>query len=140
LNALVAQLKIYGQRGIDTVRSVIAKWAPPGENNTQAYIANVAKSLGLSADAHLNMQDPKVLEALSNAIIRVENGKNPYSQQMLAVAAGDTSSTTNAPTLHQTTQITVNGSTNPTQTAKEVKLAQDSAYAQAMRRMQANYS
>ena len=30
-----------------TIRAIVSKWAPPHENNTKAYIANVSKLTGI---------------------------------------------------------------------------------------------
>jgi hypothetical protein len=35
---------------IDTVREVIERWAPPHENDTEAYINAVAKAVGVSSE------------------------------------------------------------------------------------------
>lgn len=61
--------------GYNTVRKIISRYAPPNENNTEAYIAVVARAVGKSADAALTSADlPRVLEA----IIKHENGVQPY--------------------------------------------------------------
>ena len=33
-----------------TIRAIIQRWAPPNENNTRAYIANVSKLTGIAPD------------------------------------------------------------------------------------------
>lgn len=61
--------------GLNTVRGVIGRWAPPNENDTESYIASVAKKLGVLPNAFLTDADrPKLVEA----IIRHENGVQPY--------------------------------------------------------------
>lgn len=72
--ALDDQLRLYGSRGNDTVRGIIGKWAPPSENDTGAYIAAVSKALGVSADAHLNLNDANTLRTLIGAITTQEVG------------------------------------------------------------------
>lgn len=37
----------YGKYGHNTIRSVISKWAPPSENDTQAYIDHVSRLTGI---------------------------------------------------------------------------------------------
>lgn len=91
LKALADLLGRYGSQGNDTVRGILSKYSPAGENgsaNTNAYIANVARSLGVSDTAHLNLSDPSIKAGLMNAIIRQENGQNPYSSDQVARAAG----------------------------------------------------
>ena len=39
--AAVKILRSYHLRGIRSIRDIISTWAPPTENNTEAYIANV---------------------------------------------------------------------------------------------------
>ncbi|MEO0753952.1 MAG: lytic transglycosylase catalytic, partial [Pseudomonadota bacterium] len=84
LRALADQLRRYGSRGINSVRAIISKFAPASENNTQAYIGSVSKGLGIDANAALDLSDPKVVQSLMGAIIKVENGKNPYSAEQIA--------------------------------------------------------
>ena len=72
--ALSALLQSYGARGINTISAIIKRYAPGSENDTAAYISDVAKRTGLNPDAHLNLSDPTVIQALRGAIIRHENG------------------------------------------------------------------
>lgn len=74
MDALAALLRSYGARGFDTVSSIINRYAPRGENNTAAYIADVAQRMGVRADAKLNIGDPQVLQSLMGAIVAHENG------------------------------------------------------------------
>ncbi len=62
---------------LTNVRDLIARWAPPVENNTQSYVDQVARTLGVKADATIDVQ--KRLPDLAAAIIRHENGSNPYT-------------------------------------------------------------
>lgn len=77
-------------RPLNTVAGIIEAWAPPNENNTKKYIADVAKELGVSPNAVLNHKDPKVKTALMQAIVRKENGGNPYTpaQYAAGIAGG----------------------------------------------------
>lgn len=94
------------KHGLSTVRGIIGRWAPPNENNTGAYVNKVAKEMGVDADARLNLRDPATLQALTVAIIRHENGGNPYSKEVvsggvaaaLGRAALPATATTSAPT------------------------------------------
>lgn len=123
LNALANQLLLYSKRGLNSVSQIIGRFAPPNENNTQAYADHVAKSLGVSQNAILNMRDPKVFKTLMDAIIRVENGYNPYSARMLDASAAYAAE--KMVELHQSTTITVNGAVDPRGTAREVSDAQN---------------
>lgn len=63
--------------GLDTVRGLISRWAPSTENDTNAYVTNVARALGIAPDAPINVQVS--LPRLIPAIIKQENGLQPYS-------------------------------------------------------------
>ena len=81
--AVGKNLQAYNSKGINTVRGIIHKWAPPKENDTGAYVNAVAKALGVSADAKVDVKDPVVLAALTEAIIKHENGAVPYSKEQI---------------------------------------------------------
>lgn len=81
VRAMARVLKTYMGRGVDSVRGIINTWAPPSENDTGAYVASVAGSLGVSPDAAL---DEASLPALIAAIIQHENGVQPYSWDVIA--------------------------------------------------------
>ncbi|EPY03478.1 hypothetical protein [Magnetospirillum fulvum] len=61
--------------GLDTVRGLITRWAPPNENDTGAYVAAVARAAEVGPDDPLPAPLPAlVMTALVRAIIRHENG------------------------------------------------------------------
>jgi hypothetical protein len=60
------------------VRDFINRWAPPNENNTEAYIHNVAGPLGVSPDEAVDIEWRDVMHELVSAIICVECAGNPY--------------------------------------------------------------
>ena len=80
-------LNYQSKYGLDTVNQIINRFAPPNENDTNSYAVHVAKSLGVSPDEPISVQDN--LFNLVSAIITHENGVNPYSdvtiQQGLAL-------------------------------------------------------
>lgn len=94
LAALDNDLQIKGARGVNTIRKVISAWAPPpqkpgdDQNNTEAYIATVAKRLGVPPDAQLDMGNPLVRQALSTAISLHENGPKALLAQSRAPEGG----------------------------------------------------
>ena len=69
---------------IDTVREIISRWAPLNENDTESYIDAVCQSTGFAPDQVLNMQDFDQLCPLVRAIIKHENGKQPYDNAVIA--------------------------------------------------------
>jgi hypothetical protein len=68
-----------------TIAELITRFAPPTENDTAAYIADVASQLGVDPNAALNIPGGDLLP-LAKAIISHENGLNPYSDAMIAAA------------------------------------------------------
>ncbi|MFL9943738.1 hypothetical protein [Paraburkholderia graminis] len=139
LHALADQLRRYGTRGINSVRAIISKFAPASENNTQAYIGSVSKGLGIGADSALDLNDPRVVQSLMGAIIKVENGKNPYSAEQIAAASGARAAGApgNAPiSVNQTTTIHVDGSRDTHATAQAVAQAQGGVNQRLVRNMQ----
>lgn len=87
IRALARVLKNYqAVHGLDTVRGIIGRWAPPTENNTAAYVQSVAGALGVAPDDRINLQDAATLEKLTAAIIRHENGRLIYSAADIAAA------------------------------------------------------
>lgn len=61
------------KKGKNTVRKLITEYAPPHENNTEAYISHVAKSLKISADTKFQAINGAFLFQLAKAIISKEN-------------------------------------------------------------------
>lgn len=73
--ATTRQLVSYRNRGIDTVASIIRKWAPESENGSDAgYIADVAKWSGLDPNAHIDVRNVNVAQRLIAAMGRHESG------------------------------------------------------------------
>lgn len=67
--------------GLNTVAGIIGRYAPTNENDTDSYINSVAKKIGL--DSHTSFIVADYLPELMNAIIRHENGINPYSDELI---------------------------------------------------------
>ncbi|MBD2806582.1 structural protein [Xenorhabdus sp. ZM] len=66
---------------LHTIRQIINRYAPPVENNTESYIRFAAAKVGVSPDAKISTQDKKVLFALVEGIIKMENSNlQPYSE------------------------------------------------------------
>ncbi|EPU0317969.1 hypothetical protein ACVT73_002783 [Klebsiella aerogenes] len=85
IRALGRNLLSYQRQGIDTVGEIINRWAPPTDNNdTAAYIKSVCAQLGVKADQPIDASNPDTLQALCAAIIKHENGSQPYSNEQLS--------------------------------------------------------
>lgn len=72
-----ALLVMYHEEGFKTIEEIITRWAPPSENDTQAYIDAVSKAFPLLHNLPLVMPDD--LFTLCKAIIEHENGMQPYA-------------------------------------------------------------
>ena len=73
--AIVVLLDTYRVRhGLRTLAEMIARWAPPTENRTDAYIRAVAERTGIPADRPLDTRDRATMIPVAAAISRVENG------------------------------------------------------------------
>ena len=72
-------LRKYIGQGHNTIRKIINKWAPPSENNTSSYVANVASRSGIGADTILSRDDQQSLCKIAWAMAWVENGYAPAS-------------------------------------------------------------
>lgn len=85
IRAMAKNLLAYHDRlSCDTIREYIERWAPPNENNTEAYVAQVASRLACSPDEPIEIRDPKVMEAIIDGIIRVECAGMPYEGNEIA--------------------------------------------------------
>lgn len=136
--AMRDNLLAYARRGLDTVSSIISRWAPSSENNTGAYITSLSKMLGVNPNAHLNMRDPNTLAKLMQGITRIEQGYNPYSADTYerAVRMGTSgmpaAGARNEIHLNQKTEVHVHGA-EPHSTAREVERKQEQVNASLVR-------
>lgn len=66
-------LNTYKQKGIDTIESIITRFAPSTENPTTEYIKTVSKLTGISPSSTITAFEwPRVLQAM----VKVEVGKS----------------------------------------------------------------
>lgn len=118
VRAAMQLLESYVARGYDTIRKVIARWAPNSENNTAEYIDSVAKKLGISADSKLTGDQ---LSGVAQAIFQHENGRafgNVSSLNSARLGSGARSSP--GVNIQQEYTFTINGSNDPQGTARAV--------------------
>lgn len=84
VRAIVGTLIAYNDKhGINTIRGLINRWAPPMENATSSYVYHVAALTGLPVDAPMDMNDYSTMRQLVMAIITHENGRNSYSAALI---------------------------------------------------------
>jgi hypothetical protein len=112
LSALAFLLKRYSGRGLNTVQSIISTYAPGNENNTSAYINDVAKNMGVSSTSALDLTNPATLDAMMKAISRHEGTYNPSVDAAIDKVSGVTVTQNN--TFH------IDGSKDPQATATAV--------------------
>lgn len=72
----------------DTVRVIITEFAPPTENDTNAYIDAVCRATGFEPDQHLTFGFGAIY-ALVPPIIQHENGQQPYDLWLIHDAVMD---------------------------------------------------
>lgn len=72
--ALDDNLKRYAAKGVNTLAGVISMWAPPTENNTAAYIADVAQRTGIKPDQPIDLTNAYVRQMIGAAIMVHESG------------------------------------------------------------------
>jgi hypothetical protein len=82
--AAFVTLATYLSRGQNTIEKIIAKWAPPTENNTAGYITNIEKYSGVPRDKKLTAADGADYILIVAAMSFVENGVNADISQVKA--------------------------------------------------------
>lgn len=84
IRAVQKIVNTYRQKyNLKTVYDIIARWAPPSENDTDAYANFVAQAVGVRSDEPINTNNVDVATKLVSAIITFENGFNPYPEEMV---------------------------------------------------------
>ena len=90
LRALAKLLTTYNDKyGLCTPRAIIGRWAPPNENDTNAYVAAVCVAVNTGPDDWLRLSDEQTLCDLMKGIIRHENGQQPYMDSQIIAAIRD---------------------------------------------------
>lgn len=87
IRAMALLLRNYQRiHHLHTVESLVNRWAPPNENQTSQYVADVAARVGVKPDDPLNLEDPFVLSKLVFAVVCHENGPARAAE---AISASD---------------------------------------------------
>lgn len=80
IRALAKILMTYKRKyGLDTIKGIICRFAPPNENDTSSYMQHIADALGVGIEDKINIMDTQTMFVLIKAIIRHENGQQPYT-------------------------------------------------------------
>lgn len=80
LAAMARQLMLFGDRGNNTLSSMIHTYAPRSENDTQSYINSVSAATGFQPQQRMDLHNPEVLKSVMAAMIQHENGAQPYTE------------------------------------------------------------
>lgn len=84
IRALVKVLINYKKiHWLNTVRQIISCYAPPNENQIQAYIQTVADQIGVYPDTVIDIEERGISAVFIKAVIRMENGIQPYSDETI---------------------------------------------------------
>lgn len=135
LSAMAANLvTYYSKYGAKSINAIAEKWAPRNENDTAGYAASISGRLGVKGGDQLNLKDPAVLAKVMDAMIKQEQGYNPYgANELMSAARGRTGP---APvTVDQKTEVHVHGVTDPRAAAAEVERAQRGVNADVVRNL-----
>ncbi|EBF0138529.1 lytic transglycosylase catalytic [Salmonella enterica] len=115
-------------RALRTIQDIVSTWAPSGDNNDpKKYAQDVAKWMGVSPDAVLNLTAPRIMGALMQSMARKE-GYSGWNSPLAYRAAGGGS-------LNQQTVINVHGVSNPQEAANLVADRQGAVNARAVQQL-----
>jgi hypothetical protein len=104
ISALYKQIQLYFSRGVNTIESVVNKYAPADDNNNvQAYIKQLVGTTGKQADEKLSGEDTETVFKLIRGIINHENGKGYVSDQdiLSGIQVGSTATAMRQQTMQQ---------------------------------------
>lgn len=81
IRAAAVLLRNYYQKyGLDTVRKIINRWAPPADDNpTSIYVKYVAAQMRVDPDQVIDLLHFETMRSLVHSIVKFENGENIYS-------------------------------------------------------------
>lgn len=84
IRALCRTLRTYQRKyGLRDVHSIINRFAPPIENDTQSYVHSVCLKLDVKPDTPIDLAEKGIMLNLLKAIIRHENGEQPYTDKQI---------------------------------------------------------
>lgn len=59
---------------LETIRQLVSRWAPPNENDTEAYVNNVSEWSGVDPDIRIGTKTKSTMVPIVCAMSRMENG------------------------------------------------------------------
>jgi hypothetical protein len=84
IRAIARIMHAYENQGIHTIGDAIDRWAPPNENNSEAYVEAVCTACSIGPDVAISLHD--YLPGIIKAIIQHENGEQPYTDAQILKA------------------------------------------------------
>ena len=137
LHAIDANLMSYFRKGVNTPYAIAHRWS---KTDQEPYTKNLAGLFGGNALAHL-LPTPAVIEAIRNAIIQQENGRNPYKSGYPRAGAGvKPGASTVGPGVTQTNHYNINGAGDPMAVANHVATKQVDANQRMVRNFRQVYA
>lgn len=99
-------------RALQTIQDIVSTWAPAGDNNDpKKYAQDVAKWMGVSPNAVLNLTDPNTMGSLMQSMARKE-GYSSWNSPLAYQAAGKSVQ------IQQETNINIHGVSDPREAAR----------------------
>jgi hypothetical protein len=77
--AYLLRISYFQRQRLVTVYDIINRWAPSTENDTPAYVAAVSANMGVQSTDTIDLRNDNLLGDMIAAIIKHENGVQPYS-------------------------------------------------------------
>lgn len=85
IRALGKVLLTYQRKhGLKTVKAIISRWAPSGENDTAAYVRAVEANTSTRPGVEIDLTQASVMRGFVKAIIHHENAGYAYPDAVLA--------------------------------------------------------
>ncbi|MFN1150070.1 hypothetical protein [Serratia liquefaciens] len=101
-------------RALQTIQDIVSTWAPAGDNNDpKKYAQDVAKWMGVSPNAVLNLNNPNTMGSLMQSMARKE-GYGDWNSPLAYRAAGGGPSRS----IQQETTINIHGVSDPREAAR----------------------
>ena len=82
-------LTYFREYKLTTIQGLINRWAPPEENNTSSYVAQVSLVVGAQSGAPIDLTNLTTLTNLIVGVIWHENGSQPYPRALVSAACQD---------------------------------------------------
>ena len=82
IRAIVRIMRAYKRQGLLTLSEAIDRYAPPNENNSEAYVTSVCTQCGVNPDDAVDFDT--IMPQLVSAIIRHENSEMIYMPAQIA--------------------------------------------------------